>query len=145
MPLSAKVDEVMTRGAFAVEFDDSIKKADDIIREEGVRQVPVVESGKFIGMITERTLREYTLRKIYDYDDEFGEMGYNKISDFENILTKNNHLIYPEDSIAKAIEIMSKKKVDHLPVVDWDKNLIGIITAMDVLLYVNKKIKEEQI
>lgn len=145
MPLSAKVEEVMTRGVFAVDFDDSIKKADDIIREEGVRQVPVVENGKFIGMITETTLREYTLRKIYDYDDEFGEIGYNKISDFENIIFKNSHLIYPEDSIVKAIEIMSKKKIDHLPVVDWDKNLLGIITAMDVLLYVNKKIKDEQI
>jgi CBS domain-containing protein len=142
MPLTTKVEEVMTKNVFTVEFEDSIKKADAIMREERVKQVPVVDNQKFIGMITERTLMEYTLKQIYDYDDSYADLEYNKISEFENILAKNVHIIYPEDSLTKAIEVMSKKKLDYMAVVDWEKNLIGIITAMDILLFVNKKIQQ---
>ncbi len=138
MPNTERIENIMTRGVFTVDFDDSIKKADDIMKEEKVKHVPVVDSGKFIGMITERTLMEYSLRKIYDYDD--AETGFNKISDFENVMSRNVYLIYPEDSITKAIEIMTKKRIDYLPVVDWEKNLLGIITAMDILMYIKNKI-----
>lgn len=141
MPFAIKVEEVMTDNVFSVEFEDSIKKADSIMREEHVKQVPVVDNRKFIGMITERTLMEYTLKQMYEYDDSLSDLEYNKISEFQNILAKNVHIIYPEDSISKAIEIMSKKKVDYLPVVDWEKNLVGIITAIDILLYVNKNLQ----
>ena len=136
---SEKIETIMTRGVFSVDFDDSIKKADNLMKEEKIKHVPVVEGSKFIGMITERTLIEYTLRQIYDYDDEFGEIGYNKISEFENVMARDVHVIYPEDSIAKAIEIMTKKRVDYLPVVDWDKNLVGIVTAMDILMFIKNK------
>lgn len=134
-----KIETIMTRGVFSVDFDDSVKKADDLMKEEKIKHVPVVDGSKFIGMITERTLMEYTLRQIYEYDDTFGEIGYNKISEFENVMARDVHVIYPEDSIAKAIEIMTKKRVDYLPVVDWDKNLVGIVTAMDILMFIKNK------
>jgi acetoin utilization protein AcuB len=137
---SAKVDEIMNKEVFTVDFDDNIKKADDIMKREKVRRVPVVEAdGKYIGLITERTLLEYTLRHIYEFDEDQVEVGYNKISEFENLMTKNSHLIYPEDSIVKAVEIMTKKRVDYLIVVDWEKRIKGIITAMDILMYIQSK------
>ena len=134
------VSDIMTKGVFTVSLDDTIRKADEIMRDEQVRQVPVLEGKKFIGLITERTLREYTLQGIYDYDDEYGELGHNKITDFRKVMKKDIHFIYPEDSVKKAVEIMAKYKTDCLPVVDWDKNLVGILTFIDLLYFINKKL-----
>jgi CBS domain-containing protein len=142
MPSNTKISEIMTSGVFSVEIDDTIHRADEIMRNEHVRHVPVIDGGKFIGLITERTLMEYTLRRLYDFDDEFGEIGYNKIGDFSEIMTKNLHVIYPEDSVRKAVELMAKYKLDCLPVVDWKNNLIGILTSVDVMLFINKKLSE---
>jgi CBS domain-containing protein len=137
---ATKIEEIMTKNVFSVNLDDTVHKADEIMRNEKVRNLPVLQEKKFIGLITERTLMEYTLRNLYDFDDEYGEDGYNKISDFRNIMKKNVQIIYPEDSVRKAIEKMSKKKVDCLPVVDWKHNLVGIVTSTDIFLYLLNKV-----
>lgn len=143
MILYTKVEEIMTKDVFSVELDDTIHKADEIMREESVRQVPVIDENKLIGLITERTLMEYTLRQLYDFDDEFGEIGYNKINDFQDVMAKNVRIIYPEDSLHKALELMAKYKTDCLPVVDWKNNLVGIITSIDILLFFRNKLSEK--
>ncbi len=140
MPAITKIEEIMTKGVFAISLSDTINEADRIMKEEKVRHVPVVDNGKFIGLITERTLMEFTLRQIYDFDENIEESGRNKIGDFQQVMAKDIHLVYPEDSVKKAVEIMVKKKTDCLPVVDWDNNLTGIITIYDILLYLNKKL-----
>jgi CBS domain-containing membrane protein len=144
MPNRTKIEEIMTKGVFTVQRTDTVKKADEIMKDQNVRHVPVLDEDKFFGLITERTLMEYTLRRIYDYEDNIDEVGLNKISDFTNILEKNVHLIYPEDSVQKAVELMLKKKIDCLPVVDWKKNLVGILTSLDILLFFLKHFKNEQ-
>ncbi len=135
MLVTTKVEEIMTKNVFYVDLQDTIHKVDELMRNEKIRHVPVLDGKKFIGIITDRTLMEYSLKKLYDYEDEFGEEGYDKITDFEHIMEKNVKVIYPEDSLKKAIEIMVKKKINHLPVVDWKNNLVGIITSTDIFLY----------
>jgi len=135
MLIATKVEEIMTKNVFYVDLNDTIHKADELMKKEKIRHIPVLDGKKFIGMITDRTIMEYTLKKLYDYEDEFGEEGYDKITDFEHIMETNVNLIYPEDSLKKAIEIMVKKKINHLPVVDWKNNLVGIITSTDIFLY----------
>jgi len=144
MPNRTKIEEIMTKGVFTVQRTDTVKKADEIMKDQNVRHVPVLDEDKFFGLITERTLMEYTLRRIYDFDDNIDEVGLNIISDFTNILEKNVHMVYPEDSIQKAVEIMLKKKIDCLPVVDWNKKMIGILTSLDILLFFLKHFKNEQ-
>lgn len=135
-----KVNNLMTKGVFSVEYDDTVKKVDNLMKEENINQVPVVENGKLVGVITDKTLQEYEIREIYESDSTETELAYNKISEFRNLFSKNVHVVYPEDSIIKVIEVMTKKHVDFLPVVDWDNNLLGIITSHDVLLYVKSQI-----
>ena len=143
MPAKTKIEQIMTKGVFSVTLDDTLQKADEIMREEKIRHLPVVDDGKLVGLITERKLMEYSLRQIYEYDDTMGEVGRNKISDYEKIMAKNVRVIYPEDSVLKAVELMAKYKVDCLPVVDWEHQLVGIITSVDVMLFVHKKLMED--
>lgn len=143
MPAKTKIEQIMTKGAFFVTLDDTLQKADELMRTEKIRHLPVVDEGKLVGLITERRLMEYSLRQIYEFDDNMGEAAQNKISDFEKIMATNIRVIYPEDSVLKAVELMAKYKVDCLPVVDWQHMLVGIITSIDVLLFVHKKLMED--
>ena len=142
MMITTKVEDLMTKDVFTVNIEDTIKKADDIMHQEHIKQVPVLENGKLVGVITERKLMEYTLKKLYDADEPFGEAGYNDIVDFEKIMSQSYFKIYPEDSVKKAVEIMAKKKVDYLPVVDWENNLVGLITNHDILMFFHKNFIE---
>ena len=137
---ATKIEEIMTKNFFYVDVEDTIHNADEVMKKEKIRHIAVLDRKKLIGMITDRTIHEYELKRLYDYEDEYGELGHNKITDFENIMAKNLFVIYPEDSVRKAIEIMAKKEINYLPVVDWRNNMIGLVTARDVFLFLLNKI-----
>ena len=143
MPNVTKVVEIMTKSPFYVDVEDTVRKADDMMKDEKVNQLPVLEGTKIVGMLTDRKLMEYTLRDIYDWGQTYGEAGFNKIIDYEQIMVPITNVLYPEDSIAKAVKLMAKYKMDCVPVVDWEMNLLGILTFTDVLLYMHKFLIED--
>ena len=51
----------------------------------------------------------------------------------ERRMTKNPVTVSPDANIAEASELMKKEKVHRLPVLDKDKNLVGVISEKDIL------------
>lgn len=135
-----KVEEIMSKDLFVVNWNDTLKKAYDYIKKEHIRHVPVVEYGKFVGMIEENRLNEYLTKKIYDPDEELEEAEAATISDFDYLVRRNTPILYPEDSILKALELFLKKKGECFPVVDQENNLIGVVSYIDLLLYLHKEL-----
>ncbi len=141
MPVLTKISEIMSRSFFSVQLDDTVKKADDILKDENIRFLPVLDGKKFLGLITDRKILDYACKHIYEPDSMD---GYNKISDYKHVMEEVSHVLYIEDSIFKAVELFSKYKLDAIPVVDWDYNLEGMLTTHDVLFYFRKKLEEEK-
>jgi CBS domain-containing protein len=132
----------MTGNVFSVDIHDTLRAADDIMRREKLRHIPVLEDNRYVGMLNHQKIYEYTLRHLYDFEEKPEDTSDMSIIDFENILEKNLHLLYPEDSIQKAVELFTKYRYECLPVVDWDKNLVGILSTIDVLLFFHKTVVE---
>ncbi|OGU60638.1 MAG: hypothetical protein A2X64_07860 [Ignavibacteria bacterium GWF2_33_9] len=137
-----KISEIMTRNVFSVDIQDTLKSADEIMKSEKLHHIPVLENNRYIGMLEHQKIYEYTLRRLYDFEDDPESTSQNIIQDFQNLLNKDLKLLYPEDSIQKALEVFTKNSYECLPVVDWDKNLVGIISTVDILLFLHKAIKE---
>lgn len=142
MPHNSRIYEIMSSDVYTVNLADTIKSADEIMRSENVEHVPVLDGDNLIGVITERKVMEYSLRQIYEFDNPDKD-GFNTIKDYEQIMEKCDHVIFPEDSVAKAVKVMSKYDLKYLPVVDWSYRLQGIVTITDLLLFFNKRIEEE--
>jgi len=142
MPFKTRVAEIMTTNLFYVDIEDTVHRANEIMKTEKIRHLPVLDGKRIVGMLCERKVNEYILRQIYDPEQTYGEMGFNRIIDYERIMDKIEHFVYPEDSVAKAVKIAAKYKVDAIPVVDWSMNIVGIITHTDLLLTFNKFLEE---
>jgi CBS domain-containing protein len=142
MPNKSRISEIMTTNVFTVNIEDTVRDVENIMKTEKVGHVPVLEGTKVVGMICEDRIKEYSLRQIYDGEQNYGELGFNQITDFEKIMMNVTHVIYPEDSVAKAVKMFAKYKLECLPVVDWEMNLVGIITTTDLLLFFNKFLEE---
>jgi acetoin utilization protein AcuB len=50
-----------------------------------------------------------------------------------NIMTKNPIFIHPELSMSETRSLMDREKVGHLPVLNKNNNLVGLITRVDLL------------
>ncbi len=87
-----------------------------IMRENKIGGIPVVEDKKLIGIITNRDLRFQT-----DMDRLVTE-----VMTYEELITTTS------DDIKNAAQILRVNKIEKLPVVDADNNLIGLITYRDI-------------
>ncbi len=137
-----RVKDIMAGDLFTLDYNSTVKEAVEIIRNENIRHLPVLDKGKFVGMITERTISEYISKKIYDPEEDLDSEGSSLISDFDYLIRRDYPTIYPDDTILKPLEIMIKKKIDCLPVLDEDRNLVGLVSNIDLLLLFNKYIQE---
>lgn len=51
----------------------------------------------------------------------------------KDIMTKNPVTVTPNDRLKKVLNVLSKNKISGCPVVNRDKNVLGVITQTDIL------------
>ncbi len=109
-----------------VRYDKTAKDALFVMTEKGLGAASVVdEKGKFVGLITDGIIRR-ALGKDNSFLDE----------PVEHIMTAEPLTITKEKLAAAALSVMEKHKprpVTVLPVVDADRNPVGIVHLTDLL------------
>lgn len=100
-----------------------------LLSEKDVGALPVVDGEKLVGIMSER---DYARKVILQ-----GKSSLN--TPVKEIMTEKVITVKPDQSMSECMELMTVKRVRHLPVVNGDK-LVGIISIGDVL----KEIISEQ-
>ena len=100
--------------------DSLLQEAGSLMKENGIRHLPVMEEGQMVGFITESDIRHYSFpsleRDIY----------------VREVMVRNIITINVNATIEKAARLIHDYKIGGLPVLD-KKKLVGIITATDLL------------
>ncbi|MDA8101268.1 MAG: CBS and ACT domain-containing protein [Nitrospiraceae bacterium] len=124
------VSDWMTRKVYTVGPDDYLSDAIALMKEKGVKHVPVVKAGKLKGILSDRDIKEYSPSKATSLD--IYELHYllanTKIR--EVMKTKVTTTV-PDAPVEEAAMIMLDKNIGCLPVVD-DGTLSGIISDKDI-------------
>ena len=125
------VKEWMTEDPICLEENASIMKAVQIMKEHGLRRIPIVRQKKLVGIVTDRDIREATPSKAtaLDVHELYYLLSEIKIKD---IMTPNPITIHPDETVEYAAVIMLENRISGLPVVDDEGHVIGIITQTDI-------------
>ncbi len=116
-----RVGDVARKDVVTISPDRPVKEAASYMYSSGVGGVVVVSpEGVVIGIFTERDLTRVVSQGI-PYDTPIG-----------SVMTRSPVTIRADEPISKAIELMTEKNVRHLPVVDDNGRVVGIITTRDV-------------
>lgn len=131
------VRDYMTKKVSLLGDDARLLDAALLIRHSGIRHVPIVNSeGKAVGIISDRDVARLAPSMLTRMSQE----EYNKIFESTPIIkamTKDPITIGAEAPIAEAVEILHKKKIGALLVVENEK-LVGILTVSDMLGLLHK-------
>jgi acetoin utilization protein AcuB len=60
------------------------------------------------------------------------------VADVTEVMSKQLKTISPNAQLKDAIDLMNRENIRRLPVVDYKGNMVGIITAKDVLKVIMK-------
>ena len=99
---------------------DAIEQMEDI----SAGTVIVEEDGKIVGIVAERDV----IRKVVLADKELSDVTVSEIMS-TNLIT-----VTPETSLDDCMELITEKRIRHLPVLT-DGNLSGIVSIGDIVKY----------
>lgn len=119
----------MTEQLITITPQTTLPEAQRIMFEHKIRRLPVVKSGKLVGIVTLGDIREAkpsdaTTLSIYELNYLMDRVTA------KDFMTPNPITIAPDATIAEAARLMMEYKIGGLPVVE-DGKLIGIITETD--------------
>ncbi len=119
---STKVGDVARKDVVTISPDRTIRDAAASMYSSEIGSVVVVSpEGVAIGIFTERDLARVVSQGV-PYDSQVG-----------SVMTRSPVTIKASEPLSKALELMSERRIRHLPVVDDNGRVVGIITARDIV------------
>ena len=124
------VADWMTKKVFTVSPDDTISTAALLMKEKGIKHVPVLKGRKIKGILSERDIKEYvpTETKSLDLCDMHLSFSQTKV---KNVMKSEVTFTGPDTPIEEAAMIMYDRNIGCLPVVEGGC-LAGIISDRDI-------------
>lgn len=125
------VKSYMTQNVVTVTEETKILEALDIMKDNDFHRLPVVRSGRMVGLVTQEIIQENSPSTATSLS--IHEMNYlltkTKVGD---IMQKKVHTIQADDLLEEAATRMRDQEVGVLPVVEDQDKIVGIITDKDI-------------
>jgi len=149
MPASTPVSEVMTREVVTLRPDQRIEEVADVLADRQIGAAPVVdEKGKIVGLLRDEDLilseanlhvptvitflgADFVLpSSLHHFEDDFKKAAGATAAD---VMTTEFHTAKPDDDLEDLATLMHERDVTHVPVVDVDGKLVGIVARGDLV------------
>lgn len=116
------VKQVMHKNVNWKSPDTKLSDIARVMKQEDIGAVPLGENDRLVGMITDRDI---VVRGLADHS---------VLSDLKarDVMSKGIIFCMEDDTVEKAVELMSKKKVRRLPVLNEKKRLVGMLSLGDI-------------
>jgi CBS domain-containing protein len=117
-----KVRDVMHSGCTYCGSNDSVMAAAQLMAKEDLGFVPVAENDRLVGMLTDRDIVVRGLAQGHDLTSA-------KIAD---VMSDHVYYCYDDQDCEEIAQNMGEMQVRRMPVVDRQKQLIGVVSLADL-------------
>lgn len=109
---------------YTINQDDVVCKALEMLNTKHIGALMVMDGEKVAGIMTERDILKHLYQK----------QGYIKGTKIKELMTPMGTFIRADknDGVKQVMEVMTLKKVRHMPIFDGDK-LVGMISIGDMV------------
>jgi CBS domain-containing protein len=119
-----KVSEIMTLEVVTTAPEDTIQTAAQIMADGGVGVVPVCDGERLVGMVTDRDIAVRAVAEGKAPDE----------CSVRDVMTEGLNYVFEDDEVRSVAQKMGEWQVHRLPVLDRDKQLVGIVSLGDLAL-----------
>jgi CBS domain-containing protein len=116
-----KASEAMTRNVMLVHPDQSIREAAALMEDCDIGALPVADSERLVGMITDRDIAVRGVAK-----------GLSPDAPVSQVMSQEVLYCFEDDDVKNVAQNMSEIQVRRLPVVTRQKKLTGILSLGDL-------------
>ncbi len=151
--------DVMTGNVIVLNEEDEIKKAADIFLKYKINAIPVVDKNKKLtGIVSETDLvyQESNLHipTVFTIFDSIFYLGTSKhfkkdvdritATKIKDLMNKDVFYAKENEDIYNLATVMTDKKFYSIPIVNDDKEVIGIVSRYDIIKAMSSKKKKKR-
>ncbi len=123
--------QVKGHAVYTIQPDNTVYEALEMLVDRNVGALMVVDAGEnFMGVFSERDYARRVVLKGRNSRDTL----------IRDIMTEHPISVTEDDSLETCMELMTEKHIRHLPVVDAQHRLVGLVSIGDLV----KQIMREQ-
>ena len=167
--------QVVTRNTRSVSPQTPIPEMITFMVEERIDMVPVLDDGDMVGIVTSADIVKLFVRldairqlhvkaekaggtpqdgnsknkQLLDLlsggSDEVADVLSSVLRTVEDVMTEQVVWLEEQDNLAKAMDVMQEGKFRHVPIVDRQGRLTGIISDRDILRYLPMRSRQGQV
>lgn len=127
------VRDVMTRQLVTLDDGATLQDARDAMRRDHIRHVPIVSSGRLVGLLSHRDLVRAQVES---------PTARNLGAPVRTAMTREVRTVTPDTPLLAAAQRMQELKLGCLPVVEEGGTLVGILTEADFLRLVIRQLED---
>jgi CBS domain-containing protein len=120
-----KVRDAMTSDPRTVDSGVTVVEVARLMRDEDVGLIPIVESDRVVGTVTDRDIAVRVVAEGRSAEDV-------TVAD---VASRELVTVDPDQDLDEALRLMAKHQVRRLPVVEEDGKLVGIVAQADVAMH----------
>lgn len=117
-----QVREIMTRDVEVVPFDATVRDAAARMKELDVGVIPVCNGQKLAGVVTDRDIAVRLAA-------EGRHPAETRVSE---IMTRDLFYCFEDQDVEEAVTVMEAGQIRRLPILDHDRQLVGIVSLGDI-------------
>jgi CBS domain-containing protein len=131
-----KLKDIMTRDVVSAGPDMTIRDAMELLSERHISGAPVIDGGKVVGIFSSSDL----LALLADLNDTTPSLTFRRrksrttpLEDVtvDEVMTRKVQSLPPDCSIEEAAQVMMKKQIHRILVMEGD-TVLGIVSTSDV-------------
>lgn len=122
--MNEPISSIMSKNLITITPDSTIRDAFDLLRAKKIHHLPVVEGSKLVGILTTQDI----------FKQETNPEDYAKIK-VTDLMTTKIAAMAPNDKIGSLVLVLVENLFHAVPIIDAERNAIGIVTTLDVMKY----------
>jgi CBS domain-containing protein len=116
------ISEFMTTAIHTIDLESSLQRAHFVMEKHDIRHLPVLDDGKFVGVLSQRELELLRAFPILDL----------AVAAVPDAMTNEPYVVAPETPLGEVVGTMAAHKFGSAVVADGGE-LKGIFTTTDAL------------
>ncbi|MDX2278062.1 MAG: CBS domain-containing protein [Saprospiraceae bacterium] len=118
------VTAIMTKEVITVSPENTLAEARDLMLGKHIHHMPVLENNKLVGMLT-----SWDFFKLGKAASELGDIK------IREVMTTKIATLEPDQHIGAVAELLMEHLFHAVPIVNDDRELLGIVTSTDLITY----------
>lgn len=120
----------MSAPVVSVSPTDTVAFAEELMRVERVRHLPVVDGDVLVGLLSHRDVLWASISSL-SHPSEEDDRDLLRRAEVSRVMRGIVETVHADTGVERAAEIMLAQQIGCLPVIDERHHLVGIVTSAD--------------